>query len=189
MENWYDLFPTHRLVKDDFLDILDKFRISKDSKAVLRYWRYLKEEGTMYNILYAMDKEDHWKTEVLIYSMSGFLTGSDYIEFKSLLGIHGHILEFLFAVDASPPNIDVIKYFVQVAKSPRYQSPEIAEWFYSNVCQVLPDYLVEDFSTNCNNAIYRWLNNKKNIKRIKKKRDPDVLDTIINLVVPTGVYS
>jgi len=189
---WEEFFPKHRLDKTTFVDILRELREKRNSCAVLEYWRYLAEEGTMYNILYALDKSMHWQVEVLIYSMAGFLDTQSYIEFKQMLGTNCHILEFVFALTTTPPNRGVVEHFVCVANSPRHHSPEIVKWFLDVAKSAKLDPRIEDQLTdNCSNAVFRWVISRKKKRRSKprKRRDWRVLNNIINRDIPPRVYS
>lgn len=189
--DWIDLFPPHRLVKDKFLTILKQLHDEKNPDSVIKYWKYLADEGTMYNILYALDPADHWHAEVLIYSMAEFLDRNSYESLKQMLQAHGHILEFVFAMTTTPPNLGVVEYFVRVAKSPRHHSPRIVKWFLQTASQSLNDKLTDELAKNCIDAVCRWIltQKKKKPRRQKKLRDASILNDLVPIHVPPGVYS
>jgi hypothetical protein len=188
---WADLFPPHRLERGAFFAKLHSLRAARDSSAVLDYWRFLAEEGTMYNIQYALEPEDHWKAEVLIYSMAAFLDYSSYRELKHMLGLsHGHILEFVFALTATTTNMDIVRYFIEVNQSPRHHSPRIIKWFIGIAKGQLDKALGAKLTENCANAVCRWVNTqqKKKHRKAKKAKDPEVLAELLPCHVPASVY-
>lgn len=192
LEKYADLFPDNKLCHDSFIDDLLEIKKNRDPRALLDYWEKLKSEGTMDNILVSFDRKEHDKIKILIYSMAEFLNISEYTEFKKKLDIHGHILEFVFAIfSKDSPNLDIIRYFITVAKNPRHYSPSVIKWFYSYVSPLIIDdtALHEQFVENCTLAVQRWVNtNQRNsyVKR-KKKIDPLLYKFIPMHKLPEGL--
>ncbi len=188
-----DLFPAHTLCTSSFVDDLLSLKKSRNSKKLLAYWQKLDVEGTMENILSVSDKKDHDKIKILVYSMAEFLEESAYIEFKKRLDIHGHILEFVFAIFAKPsPNMAIIKYFITVARNPRHYSPEMVKWFYQHVSPLLnasDGEIRKQFLENCTLAIQRWVitHRKNQPPKIKRPVDPILYKLIDRQLIPIGL--
>jgi len=191
LDKYADLFPKHNLQVDTFVDDLIQLKTQKNPKKLIEYWRGLGVEGNMENILSVTDKKDHDKIKILIYSMSEFLTEQYYIEYKTLLDINGHILEFVFAIFANPaPNLDIIKYFITVARNPRHYSPQMVKWFYEHVNPLLSDKELRDqFLENCATAVQRWVvTNRRNLQpKTKKYIDPILYKLIDRRCIPDGL--
>ena len=192
LTKYADLFPDHNLSPETFVDDLFELKKKKSSKKLIEYWRKLDIEGTMENILSLSDKKDHNKIKILIYSMAEFLEEKEYIEFKKRLDIHGHILEFVFAIFAKPtPNMDIIKYFIMVARNPRHYSPEMVKWFYEKVNPLLKENkeLQYQFVENCTLAVQRWVitNRRNHQPKHKKPIDPILYKLIDKKLIPDGL--
>lgn len=192
LEKYADLFPQCEEWTDSFIEDLFELNKEKDSKKLIEYWNKLNDAGTMENILASFNWKDHSKIKILIYSMSGFLSNADYITFKQKLGIHGHILEFVFAIFAKPvPNMDIIRYFIMVAKNPRHYPPHIIQWFYTKVAPLINDdaILYNRFLENCTLAVQRWVstNQRCKISKYKKKTYPTLNKLISRDKLPVGL--
>lgn len=171
LHNYDDLFPKHRLNQDKFIDILEELQKNRDSKQVVDYWHTLDNEGNMFNILQTFSLPDlQEKIKSLIYSFAEFMTKEDFIEFKKMLCIHGHILEFVHAILNKPnPNYGIISYFVMVAKAPRHYDPQIIKWFWEKVVPLIEhdDEMKQQFLENCSNSIHRWIITQKKNKNYR----------------------
>ena len=192
LEKYADLFPSCDKWVDTFIEDLFNLSQEQDSAKLIQYWETLGEAGTMENILNTFNWKDHSKIKILIYSMSGFLNARDYMNFKKKLDINGHILEFVFAIFARPfPNLDIIRYFITVAKNPRHYQPQIIQWFYIHVTPLIADDmpLYKRFLENCTLAVQRWVNTNKHSKntKCKKKIDPILYDLIPKSAIPIGL--
>lgn len=172
--NYQDLFPKHRLNKQNFVDDLIKLQEERDSSNIVSYWKSLDNEGNMFNInrVFESSLEIQEKIKYIIYSFAEFMTKSDFVEFKKMLGVYGHILEFVHAILSKPtPNYGIIEYFVMVAKSPRHYDPQTIQWFWENVTPLIdhePE-VKKQFLENCSNSIHRWIKTQKKNKNYKNQ--------------------
>jgi len=192
LAQYADLFPTHTLRVENFIDDLLQLKKKKNSQKLLEYWRNLGDEGNMENILSMTSKQDHDKIKILIYSMAEFLEEKDYVELKKRLDINGHILEFVFAIFAKPkPNLDIIRYFITVARNPRHYSPQMVKWFYEHVSPLIKEdnELSNQFLENCTTAVQRWVVTNKHSQQPKNKKsiDPILYDLIDKVCIPEGL--
>jgi hypothetical protein len=172
MDVYRDLFPKHSLDKSQFIDDLMQLKHDRDSQKVVDYWKMLDNEGKMFNILQVFEspkKQEEIKS--ILYSFAEFIHKDDFVYFKKMLGVHGHILEFIHAILNTPaPNYEVITYFIMVAKSPRHYDPQTIQWFWEKVIPLLDDDVVkQQFLDNCSNSIHRWIITQKRNKNFKNK--------------------
>lgn len=194
-----DMFPEHK-IGPDFGDILDDLYKEKNSEKVIEYWRTLEEEGTMANII-NISKEnkilenkslenkmiDFKRDESLenkIYKFAEFMEYDHFVEFKKLLGIHGHIIEFVRAI--STKNMGVITYFVIIAKAPRHYSPMILRWFYNILNPLLDKKQKIQLLDNCTNAVYRWISTQRRNKKTYVPRNLRLME-FNGIEIPVGV--
>jgi hypothetical protein len=172
--NYADLFPKHRLDQDKFVTILEELQKNRDSKQVVTYWNTLDNEGNMFNILQTFSSQEiQNKIKSLIYSFAEFMTKEDFVEFKKMLCIHGHILEFVHAILNKPePNYGIVSYFVMVAKAPRHYDPQIIKWFWEKVVPLIEhdDEMKQQFLENCSNSIHRWIITQKRNKNYRNQQ-------------------
>lgn len=168
MDTYEGLFPKHKLDQTQFVDILIKLKENRKSADVVSYWESLKNEGNMFNILQVFEESPETQETIksLIYSFSEFMRKDDFIKFKKMLGVHGHILEFIHAIINNPPNREIIEYFIMIAKSPRHYDPNTIQWFWEKVGPIINDdeELKKQFLENCSNSIHRWIMTQKRNK-------------------------
>jgi hypothetical protein len=191
MDNYDDLFPEHNLKPENFISDLQTLQKSRSSIKVIEYWQMLDNEGSMVNIL--QESLDVQKIKLLIYSFASFMTKEHFAVFKKMLGIHGHILEFVHAILNKPkPNMEIVEYFIMVVKSPRHYEPRIIKWFWENVYPVVQydKILSEQFLENCSNSIHRWIaTQKKNKKYIYENRGDLKFRRFEHTVIPQKLIS
>lgn len=189
--NYDDLFPKHNLNKFKFIDDLKKLKAARDSKKVVSYWTCLQNEGNMLNILQVFESSpaSQEKIKFLMYSFAEFMKEDDFVEFKKMLGIHGHILEFVRAILNQPtPNLEIVRYFIMVAKSPRHYDPQIIQWFWEKVSPLIEhdSEMKQQFLDNCSNSIHRWIVTQKRNKKYKTQfEDPPRYVTFEKYQIPS----
>jgi len=187
--NYEDLFPKHRLDKSKFLTDLVELKKMRNSEQVVAYWTSLDNEGNMFNILQVFESpETQEKIKLVMYSFAEFMTKDDFVEFKKMLGVHGHILEFVHAILNKPdPNLEVVKYFIMVAKSPRHYEPQIIQWFWEQVNPLIEHdtEMKQQFLDNCSNSIHRWIVTQKRNKKYKTQFEEPRYITFENSQIPS----
>lgn len=161
---WQRYFPPHILKPETFSDELDRLIMRRDGEKVLKFWSTLGVEGTMHNILFALPREKHEATKRKIYEIASFLTLSEYKQFKKALDSGSHIMEFTLAINAEPPNMDLINHFIAMG-SPRYYSPDTVKWFWETLDPMVDDVMRGKLLVNCTNAVCRWVSTKKRRRR------------------------
>jgi hypothetical protein len=192
--NYEDLFPKHRLNKSQFLIDLIELKKMRNSMRVVEYWVSLDNEGRMSNILkvFGSKPETQAKIKTVIYSFAEFMTKKDFVVVKKILGIHGHILEFVHAILNKPePNFEIIQHFVMVAKSPRHYDPQIIRWFWKHVNPIIEhdSVMLRQFSDNCSNSINRWMMTQKRNKKYKYQLEEPSYVIFENTQIPSKLIT
>lgn len=148
LEPWLVFFPPHLLKKETFIATLDELIEKRDGNAVLSFWATLKNEGTMYNILYAMPPMNHSEIKLKIYTISAFLTVNQYKEYKKMLESGFHVMELKLAMMLTPPNKELIDFFIVTGK-PRGRSVNVSKWIWNTLKSIVDREAREKLFANC----------------------------------------
>ncbi len=169
-KKWARYFPKYNLT---VLNEVKELYASKDSKKTLDYFK--KNKYCMREILNLVPGEKKNMLKLFIFKLAEYMRYDHYLEMKKELGVYGHIIEFVLAIHSK--NIDVIRYFIDVAHSPRCYEPGVLVWMLEILAPILaeasePD-LMKSLHSNCSEALVRWKKEHINMSRSGSKRKFD----------------